>query len=263
MDIASPTLPALKSLLEVPRDFKDPSDSYAKLVHGILSACLVNIDHMSGRQGLASTRKVQSNLLASVLVLTIVPVTIRVSQVAIDHCCSLICQKLTIDEVSLTAAHCAKTLITAAVSGNQLLRQCPRLLMPGLIEFVAQSAGTVEGGILPETRLTALNEVWKAFSLFFSSVPEALRVRLLCVLLPTATLVLDPNCSSPSLLHTQGITHLLSYATSAPAAFKEATTTLPNTTRDVLEMSIRQAVGGMGGAKQSQATKPQISLRSF
>lgn len=86
---------------------------------------------------------------------------------------------------------------------------------------------------------------------------------MLCVLLPTATLVLDPNCSSPSPLHTQGITHLLSYATSAPAAFKEATGTLPNTTRDILEISIRQAVGGMGGAKQAQATKPQISLRSF
>lgn len=78
-------------------------------------------------------------------------------------------------QVSLTAAHCAKTLIIAAASGNQLLRQCPRLLMPGLIEFVAQSAGMVEGGTLPDTRLAALNEVWKAFSLFFTSVPEDLR----------------------------------------------------------------------------------------
>lgn len=88
-------------------------------------------------------------------------------------------------------------------------------------------------------------------------------VRLLCVLLPTATLVLDPSCSPPSPLHAQGITHLLSYATSAPAAFKEATGTLSNTTRDVLETSIRQAVEGMGPAKQAQASKPQISLRSF
>ena len=88
-------------------------------------------------------------------------------------------------------------------------------------------------------------------------------VRLLSVLLPTAILVLDPNCSPPSTLHTQGITHLLSYATSAPVAFKEAAGTLPNTTRDKLEVSIRQAVGGMGGSKQNHAAKPQISLRSF
>jgi len=47
--------------------------------------------------------------------------------------------------------------------------------MPGLIEFVAQSAGMVEGGTLPDTRLAALNEVWKAFSLFFASVPDDLR----------------------------------------------------------------------------------------
>ena len=46
IDFASPTLPALKSLLDVPREFKDLSDGYAKLVHGILSACLVNIDQM-------------------------------------------------------------------------------------------------------------------------------------------------------------------------------------------------------------------------
>jgi len=46
VDLASPTLPALKSLLDVPREFTDSSDRYAKLVHGILSACLVNIDHM-------------------------------------------------------------------------------------------------------------------------------------------------------------------------------------------------------------------------
>jgi len=47
--------------------------------------------------------------------------------------------------------------------------------MPGLIEFVAQSAGMVEGGTLSDTRLAALDEVWKAFSLFFASVPEDLR----------------------------------------------------------------------------------------
>lgn len=86
---------------------------------------------------------------------------------------------------------------------------------------------------------------------------------MLCVLLPTAMLVLDPNCAPPSTLHTQGITHLLSYATSAPIAFKEATGTLPNAMRDILELSIRQAVEGMGGGKQTQTAKPQISLRSF
>lgn len=47
--------------------------------------------------------------------------------------------------------------------------------MPGLIEFVAQSGGMVEGDTLPETRLAALKEVWTAFSLFFASVPEDLR----------------------------------------------------------------------------------------
>ena len=45
-------------------------------------------------------RKIQNNLLASVLVLTIVPIAVKVSQAAIDHCCFLICQKLTVGEVN-------------------------------------------------------------------------------------------------------------------------------------------------------------------
>jgi len=88
-------------------------------------------------------------------------------------------------------------------------------------------------------------------------------IRLLGILLPTVSLVLDPTCTPPSALHTQGVTQMLSYATSSPAAFKEATAKLTPAMRETLETSIRQAVGNRNTTQGQQATKPQISLRSF
>lgn len=46
VDFAGPTLPSLKLLLDRQPGLKDPNEKYAKLVHGILSACLLNIDEM-------------------------------------------------------------------------------------------------------------------------------------------------------------------------------------------------------------------------
>lgn len=43
IDLVGPTLPALKSLLEFPQQDKA---LYARLVHALLSACLLNIDEM-------------------------------------------------------------------------------------------------------------------------------------------------------------------------------------------------------------------------
>ena len=48
IDVAGPTLPALKAMLEPPSDPKScRSDSkYGRLVHGLTSACLLHIDEM-------------------------------------------------------------------------------------------------------------------------------------------------------------------------------------------------------------------------
>lgn len=74
--------------------------------------------------------------------------------------------------MSLTAAHCAKTLILASTSANIMLRECARLLIPGLIEYTAKVAPLVINGSISESEVAAVGEVWKAFSAFFASVPE-------------------------------------------------------------------------------------------
>jgi HEAT repeat-containing protein 5 len=86
-------------------------------------------------------------------------------------------------KVSLTAAHCAKTLIVAAGTGNVLLRQCTKFLIPGLIEYIAKVSPAVADGSVSETSLSAISEVWKAFASFFNSTPEALREFLILQLI--------------------------------------------------------------------------------
>ncbi|KAG6906802.1 hypothetical protein DXG01_012050 [Tephrocybe rancida] len=266
IDLVGPTLPSLKMmLLDLPRsDSSDTEDLYGRLVHGLLSSSLLNIDAMSGRNGLISAKKVKNNMLASVLILTVIPPSVKVSQAVIEHCCFLISQKLLDSgELSLTAAHCARTLVAASTAGNAMLHQCVRLLIPGLIEYIAKVAPLVHDGSITEPQVTAVGEVWKAFSAFFSSTPEPHRVRLLGVLLPTIALLLPSSQAPMAPVVSQTVSQLLQYATSSPAAFKDAAAQFDSNTRELLEQSIRRAVGGTTSMAGQSAAKPQISLRSF
>ncbi len=47
-----------------------------------------------GRQGFISTKKVKNNLLAAVLILTVIPPTVKVGRAVLEHACFLISQKL-------------------------------------------------------------------------------------------------------------------------------------------------------------------------
>ncbi|THH16286.1 hypothetical protein EW146_g4324 [Bondarzewia mesenterica] len=242
IDFAGPTLPSLKSLLTQPSESADSSETSARLVHGLLSACLLNIDEMKGRSGSISANKIKNNFLAAVLILTVIPSTIKVGRDVVSRCCFLISEKLAeAQEMALTAAHCAKTLIAASGSGNVVLHQCAKTLLPGMVEYVAKVAGLAsdEGAI--QKQIATMGEVFKAFAVLFSGVVEDARVRVLGVLLPTLTLLLEPNESPVPAIHSQALTQLLSYASASPAAFKEATSKLDPATRERLEGSNRMA----------------------
>lgn len=53
-----------------------------------------------------------------------------------------------------------------------MLRQCARLLIPSLIEYIAKMAPSVNDGSINEQHASAIGEVWKAFSAFFATVAE-------------------------------------------------------------------------------------------
>ena len=65
--------------------------------------------------------------------------------------------------MAIVAVHCTKT-ITVAASGNDLLRTCVRLLLPGLIYFVARVSPRLDDDSLTEQNNASIEEVWRAFS---------------------------------------------------------------------------------------------------
>ncbi|KAI0776806.1 ARM repeat-containing protein [Trametes elegans] len=262
VDLVGPTLQALKTLLDRPANLPDPDNKYGRIVHGLLSACLLNIDAMVGRQGPMCNKKIKCNLLAAVLILTVIPTTVAIGRPLIEHCCFIISQKL-VDggELSLTAAHCAKTLIMASTSGNPVLKQCTRLLLPGLVECLAKAAASSDDAAPPEQVLAAVSEINKALFALFQSIPEDIRPRALGVIMPVLILFLNPSRQPPTALHTQSVAQLLAFAAASPATFKDATGRLESAARETLETSVRQILGGKAGS--AEPAKPQISLRSF
>ncbi|TBU59882.1 clathrin-coated vesicle protein [Dichomitus squalens] len=262
LDFVGPTLPALKALLDRPANLPDPDHKYGRLVHGLLSACLVNIGAMSGREGPMCNKKIKCNLLAAVLILTVLPTTVAIGKAIIEHCCSIISQKLVEgSELSLTAAHCAKTLIMASTSGNPILRQCTRLLLPGLVECLAKAAASSDEASPPDRVMATVGEINKALSALLLSLSEELRPRALGVIMPVLVLFLDPSRQPPTPLHTQAVTQLLALAAASPAAFKDATGRLEQSMKETLETSVRQALGSK--SQVAEPAKPQISLRAF
>ena len=145
----------------------------------------------------------------------------KLGRAAVEHCCFLISQKLLdVDDVSsiqhpctdfclplilqtsLTAAHCAKTLVASASTGNPTLRQCVRLLIPALVEFIAKMAPLVHEGSITEPQAAAIGEIWKAFSIFFSTVSEDLRECFLSLFLFSQAHTLQRRCTCPRCLIT-------------------------------------------------------------
>lgn len=182
--------------------------------------------------------------------------------------------------MAIVAVHCAKTIIVAA-SGNDLLRTCARLLLPGLVYFVVRISARLDGGSLSEPNNASIEEVWKAFSALIALTTTEQRKTLIClhlcylrpdiantgtrvlsIILPTVSVLLRPSQSPLPSAHSSAVTHLLAFATSSPVNFKEATAQLDSEVRENLELSIRKAVEGPATANQT-TLRPQISLRSF
>jgi hypothetical protein len=53
-----------------------------------------------------------------------------------------------------------------------MLRQSARFLLPALIEYISKMAPLMDDGSISEQHLTAIGEVWKAFTVLFASLPE-------------------------------------------------------------------------------------------
>lgn len=176
-------------------------------------------------------------------------------------------------QTALTAVHCARSLILSSGKGNGALQYCVGQLLPGLIEALAEIA---ELNPRPEHRVVCAQEILKVLLSFFSIVPIAFRKLLsdfsitffytvtdraaLDILLPTVSLLLEPNTVPAPPTHSFAIQSLIQLASQDSNAFKQSTAELDPVQRSLLETCIRQSVGTTQPTSLVPA-KPTIDLK--
>lgn len=113
-DVAGPTLPAFKLLLDAGYTHSPDQETLGKAIHSILSAALSNLDDVRlvpdhsfprgehadfeiafrGRDGPAAVVKAKNNMLLMVLILTNLGASVRVSQDVVEQACYTIGQRV-------------------------------------------------------------------------------------------------------------------------------------------------------------------------
>ena len=182
-----------------------------------------------------------------------------------------------LQEPSVTAAHCSRTLILASISGNPQLNQFSNPLLSGFVQSLIKLSSYQDDSIMPF--LPIIQEAWKCFQVLFTISSEQnsmrfpnflltfiltgfLETQTLAFILPIMTLYLQPHTKSLTSIHQQTLTQILSFASASPNTFKEVTSELEASSKDILEFSVKQALSGVKVAGV-ETTKPQISLRAF
>ncbi|KAK4049254.1 hypothetical protein OIO90_005543 [Microbotryomycetes sp. JL221] len=264
VDLVSPTLPVLKSLVErslAPLTAAD--SSLPRVINGLLSACLQNIDSLRGRQGAAVGIKTRGNLLAAILLLTNLPSHVKIGSEVVDHTCSLTSEIALSPEheAAPVAMHCLSSLLSAS-RGAPVLQYCVTRLVPTLIEYIATVGRNIEA------KKTVVPEVVKCLVSFASNVDNDRKTQAMSILLPVLSLLLQPTkpmtTSTSSNYHALAVTYLLQLASTQPRQFKEAITSMSEDERNLIETSVRAQVGNASNRKDNLRNEtPQISLKSF
>ncbi|PWY99439.1 ARM repeat-containing protein [Testicularia cyperi] len=235
-DLVGATLGSLKDLCErSAKSIHASSTTLQRSIHGFLSQALQNVEDLRTRAGRIALNKTKNSLLATVVVLTSIPVSVKVSQAVAEHACYLTVQRILtlqeeteqwmlkggsgsgdgdetsstqlaegVEEIGLTAVNCARTVVLASSRGNPSLLYCVGQLLPGLVEFVCQAGPLVAGSTQTKTRspLTtlrgALEDVIKTFAGLLSTLPGEgdFRARALGIILPTLLVLLDSNATT-------------------------------------------------------------------
>lgn len=226
--------------------------------------------------------KIKNNLLALTLVFTSLPPSIKVSKVVIEEICYAIGQNLSAasdrPELGLTAIHCATTLLQASlrVSSSSLssipipspvLQHVALSLISPLIQFVAESVVASSSGNIAPIQVEGVKQVVKGLVAWTSGMPDSAKPRGYAILLPTLSLLLDRETTTPTALHLIATTTMLGLAQTSPGAFKDATLAMQEDERARLEKAVREAVGHRAQSAAASAgaglDKKVIELRSF
>ncbi|ODN88477.1 clathrin-coated vesicle protein [Cryptococcus wingfieldii CBS 7118] len=291
LDLVGGCLGSLKVLVEGLVGAQVPGvGNGEKVVHGVVSACLSNVDDMRSRVNPVANLKIKNNLLAITLILTALPSLIKVSKNLVEATASAVGKNLGAaverPELGLTAIHCASTLLSASLrpipsplgpssppSPSSVLQHTTLNLLPFMIGYISETVVAHATKAESAPPLGGVREVVKALVAWGTGLPEEgrQRARGYGVLLPTLCIMLDPpgsaSTSGPSQLHGVATGVLLGLAQSSPVAFKEATMAMKEGDRGELEKAVREAIGGgkqgQGQGVGKEKEKKGIELRSF
>lgn len=288
VDLVGGCLGCLKVLVEGLVAAQVPGVSNGeKIVHGVVSACLSNVDDMRARVNPVANIKIKNNLLAVTLILTALPTGLKVSRNLVESVGYTIGQYLGAGierpELGLTAIHCASTILSASLrllpsplgpnsppAPSPVLQHSTLHLLPPMITYISDNvvAHATNPDYAPP--LEGIQAVIKSLVSWSTGLPDEHKARGYGVVLPTLCLMLDPPGStsqgqSASQLHGVAAAVLLGLAQSGPTAFKEATMAMKEGERGELEHAIRDAVGQKQGAANGGVAKERkgIELKSF
>lgn len=277
MDLAGACLPSLKLILDQTLASQVPTITATseRVVHGLLGACIDNVDQMRSRVNPVASIKIKNNLLAMVLVLTTLPLGVEVSKPVVEQICSDIGRYMGAaserPELGLTPIHCATTLLSASLRhlpGNPprpspVLQHAALCVLSPMISYIAETVVAYAAANDPSSiPLDGVRGVLRGLVSWCNGMAEETKPRGYAVLVPTLCVLLDPGePSEHSALHALATTTMLGLAQSAPKAFKDATQAMPEGERTSMERAVRDAVSG-----QKQAEKKSsggIALKSF
>ncbi|WAR63445.1 hypothetical protein PtB15_17B44 [Puccinia triticina] len=289
-DLAGPTLPALKLLIE--RAFSNaaradseqskPTDSkiLIHVLHGFITQTLQNIEDASRKleeKSAATAMKLRNNLLACVLVFTSISPEVQISQKALEEYCSIISKLFLNDstEIGATALHCSKSLILNNKRGfpSSITQVALTRLLPSYYELVfkvsqpnvdeQQQQRKVE-----PIRISMVAEVLKIFSGIVGLLPSEKRQQALVIFLPLYLKVIESE-GLPE-LRKMGISLVLQLASTDPVNFKQAMNCLEADQKSSLESALRGSINttkvsssGTDGVTSSNPAIPSIELKSF
>lgn len=268
VDLIGTTLASLRELST--RSVAVSTDSLPRTIHGFLSASLQTIDDMRARSGRVATNKTINNMLAIVVVVTSLPPDFGLSQSVLHHFSFQITRHLALldaeEEVALTAINCLKTLFLAATrSMAPSLSYCIGQTLPSIVDFLIKASEN-RGEAPQPSSLRVVGEAVEAAGLVCNVVSDDVHcARLIGIVLPTLALFLPADEQDP--LASRVIEQILALAKRHPPAFRQVIGRLDGANRQLVESSIRAALGS--GVRQDTSETPArqqaktIALKSF
>ncbi|KAL4206381.1 hypothetical protein CU097_005637 [Rhizopus azygosporus] len=229
----------------------------SKIVTATTHTLLGNFYSLQYEKEELTTASQKNRLLATVLVMTGCPQATLHSTESRAQLINVLkmCLPSNNSELSATAHQCVRNFISLPEKNILSLATLGQVMTSSLLSFTITRIVAAKH---TNDTLPVLNENIKTLLTLLNSVQEEQQYSVLCIILPTLTILLDdpPYNGTESRVHDASLTHLLSIATNMPAVFRETVLKLPHHIRVKLESAMRYSI--LEKQKQQQEQQQQI-----